>query len=202
MRGLHQKSKTDEVPDSCAETTTRGATELKHELHAPEEKSEKLEKCFRLDKWTLKFLITLPSNPFQPSYSSETTAEVQTRLITHLNATGKPWDGAINNLEAVSHKRFSQWKDVTGIRQKIYHLFSDIPGTSMEVCRLKDTPKDEKAVKLMVLVPPVDADEMEACPRTHKIVGAALGTCSLLGEIGIDDVEVEVWEANFTLLVA
>ncbi|GKU21277.1 unnamed protein product [Fusarium langsethiae] len=154
-------------------------------------------KAKRMDKRVWQYFIRDPSKTLQPKNNAKDMREVYTRLIARSNTKAKPWNGVLSDLGAVSHNPFSEWIDVMGIRGKIYVLFEDVPGLSIEVCQVKG----QQNVKLFVMTPPSYADDKEHACRTIDFTSRAMDMNEMLAEWKIDDVDVEIWEANFQLVV-
>ncbi|KAH6967436.1 hypothetical protein EDB82DRAFT_518518 [Fusarium venenatum] len=131
----------------------------------------------------------------QPKNNREDMENAHARLIAQSNPMSKPWSGVVRDIKAVSSDAFSAWEDITGTRDKIYDLFNDIPGVSIEVCRVEE----EGNTKLMVLIPPFHVDGKEHAWDTFDF--AAEKVEDLLALQNIYDVDVEIWETDFQLVV-
>ncbi|RGP63911.1 hypothetical protein FSPOR_8238 [Fusarium sporotrichioides] len=149
------------------------------------------------DKHVWQYFIRRPSKTCRLINNAKDMKNVCARLITQSNPEAEPWNGVLRDLQAVSLNPFSEWIDITGIHDKIYGLFEDVPGLSIEVCRVKG----HKNVKLFVMTPPSYVDDKENDFRTIDFRSRAMDMDKLLAEWKIDDVDVEIWEANFQLVV-
>ncbi|KAL6915098.1 hypothetical protein ACHAPO_010279 [Fusarium lateritium] len=130
-----------------------------------------------------------------PKNNRKDMENVHARLIAQSNPSSKPWSGIMSDIKAVSSDAFSAWEDITGTREKIYDLFKDIPGVFIEVCRVEE----EGNMKLMVLIPPFALDGKDYSWDTFNL--AADKVEDVLALQDIYDVDVEIWETDFQLVV-
>ena len=110
----------------------------------------------------------------------------------------KPWRPQTEILKAISDKPFSEWDDITGVRELIHDELSrcGCPKVIVEACRVKG----EENVRLMVFVPK-RANLWDLSPSWYQLTLSLDRISDGLSLWGINDVKVEVWETDFHLQV-
>ncbi|KAM0538495.1 hypothetical protein ACHAO7_012250 [Fusarium culmorum] len=172
---------------------THHINEISSELDIKEEDAEK--KAEIRDGPTWKYRIRHPAM-VQPRNVGVDNGRIYAKLLAQSNRQTKPWNGDLSNLQAFLLGPFRECDDNTCIRDKIFNLFADIPGVSIELCSVKN----EQRMKLFVLVPPFYA-ETEGARSSFELVKNAEDVSQLLWQQRVDRFDVEIWEANFRLVV-
>ena len=147
----------------------------------------------RLDIGPNRYPISRPASFSLPEVMSHYCAITLSASRDH-----KPWRPQTEILEAISDKPFSDWVDITGVRELIHGELSrcGCPEVTVEACRVKG----EENVRLMVFVPK-RANLWDLSPSWYQLT-LSLGKISdRLSLLGINDVKVEVWETDFDLQV-
>ncbi|KAI6765019.1 hypothetical protein HG531_012118 [Fusarium graminearum] len=170
---------------------THHTNEISSELDIKEEDAEKKAKIRDGPIW--KYRIRHPAM-VQPRNVDVDNRRIYAKLLAQSNRQTKPWDGDLSNLEAFLLGPFYECDDNTGIRDKIFNLFAEIPGVSIELCYVKN----EQRMKLFVLVPPFYA-ENENARSSFELMKNAEDVSKLLLQQRADCFDVEIWEANFRL---
>ncbi|KAM0296036.1 hypothetical protein ACHAPM_010545 [Fusarium culmorum] len=172
---------------------THNINEISSELDIKEEDAEK--KADIRDGPIWKYRIRHPSM-VQPTNHDVDNERIYAKLLAQSKRQTKPWNGDLSNLQAFLLGPFRECDDNTGIRDKIFNLFAEIPGVSIELCSVKN----EQRLKLFVLVPPFYA-ETEGARSYFELVENAEDVYRLLLQQRVDRFDVEIWEANFRLVV-
>lgn len=110
----------------------------------------------------------------------------------------EPWRPETEILEAVSDKPFSEWDDITGVREFIHKEIAraGLSKMTIEACRVKG----EENVRLMVFVLE-RVDLWGVSPSWSQLTLALSRISDRLSVLGINDVKVEIWETDFHLQV-
>ncbi|VTO85369.1 unnamed protein product [Fusarium graminearum] len=170
---------------------THHINKISSELDIKEEDAEKKAKIRDGPIW--KYRIRHPAM-VQPRNVDVDNRRIYAKLLAQSNRQTKPWNGDLSNLEAFLLGPFCECDDNTGIRDKIFNLFAEIPGVSIELCYVKN----EQRMKLFVLVPPFYA-ENENGRSSFELMKNAEDVSKLLLQQRADCFDVEIWEANFRL---
>ncbi|RFN45060.1 hypothetical protein FIE12Z_10678 [Fusarium flagelliforme] len=110
----------------------------------------------------------------------------------------RPWFPESEVLEAVSDKPFSQWVDITGVREFIQDEISRLARrkVTIEACRVKG----ERNVRLMAFMLMEDNSWLFS-PSLYDLSTSLERISDRLSSMGINDVKIEVWETDFHLMV-
>ncbi|RBR15633.1 uncharacterized protein FIESC28_07274 [Fusarium coffeatum] len=133
-----------------------------------------------------KYPITRPASLTLPQSMQFYHAVSLTASCDH-----RPWRPETEILEAVSDKPFSEWADITGVREFIHDELSRFgcSKVTVEACRVTG----EENFRLMVFMP----------KRVHQwnLSLSRYRISNRLSLWGITDVKVEIWETDFHLQV-
>ncbi|KAF0640989.1 hypothetical protein FPSE5266_03298 [Fusarium pseudograminearum] len=172
---------------------THHINEISSELDIKEEDAKKKAEIRDGPIW--KYRIRHPKM-VQPRNVDVDKGRIYAKLLAQSDRQTKPWNGDLSNLQAFLLGPFHKCDDITGIRNKIFNLFAEIPGVSIELCYVKN----EQRLKLFVLVPPFYA-ETEGARSSFELMEDAEDVSQLLSQQRVDRFDVEIWEANFRLVV-
>ncbi|UZP43336.1 hypothetical protein NXS19_011152 [Fusarium pseudograminearum] len=172
---------------------THHINEISSELDIKEEDAKKKAEIRDGPIW--KYRIRHPKM-VQPRNVDVDKGRIYAKLLAQSDRQTKPWNGDLSNLQAFLLGPFHKCADITGIRNKIFNLFTGIQGVSIELCYVKD----EQRLKLFVLVPPFYA-ETEGARSSFELMEDAEDVSQLLSQQRVDRFDVEIWEANFRLVV-